>query len=90
MVSKVALGLAQWIVLIYHQKDLSRPSRRSTWCTIGLHRLLALREFEEQGPTSSHHETRSAESIQDSGPQYRRRVFSHPSRGDTWQQVEPS
>jgi hypothetical protein len=71
-------------------KDLSRPSRRSTWRTIGLHRLLALRDFEERGPASSHRETRSAESVQDSGPQYRRSVFSRPSRGDTWQQVEPS
>jgi hypothetical protein len=52
-VSRVAPGLAQWITLIYHQKDLSRPSRRSTWCTIGLHRLLALRDFEERGPASS-------------------------------------
>jgi hypothetical protein len=43
---------------------------------------------EDQPPPSR--ETRSAESIQDSGPQYRRSVFSRPSRGNTWQQVEPS
>jgi hypothetical protein len=43
---------------------------------------------EDQPPPSR--ETRSAESIQNSGPQYRRSVFSRPSRGDTWQQVEPS
>jgi hypothetical protein len=43
---------------------------------------------EDQPPPSR--ETRSAESIQDSGPQHRRSVFSRPSRGDTWQQVEPS
>jgi hypothetical protein len=36
--SRVAPGLAQWIALIYPQKDLSHPSLRSTWCAI---RLLA-------------------------------------------------
>jgi hypothetical protein len=71
-------------------KDLSHPSWRSTWRTIGLHCLLALCDFEERGPASSHRETRIVESIQDSVPQYRRSVFNHPSRGDTWQQVEPS
>jgi hypothetical protein len=68
VVSIIVPGLAQWITLIYHQKDLSRPSRRSTWRTIGLHRLLALRDFEERGPASSHRKTQSTESVQDSGP----------------------
>jgi hypothetical protein len=69
----------------------SQPSiQRDTWCAI---RLLAFSPIatlknEDQPPPSR--ETRSAESIQDSGPQYCRSVFSRPSRGNTWQQVEPS
>jgi hypothetical protein len=89
-VSRVAPGLAQWIALIYHQKDLSRPSRRSTWRTIGLHRLLALRDFEERGPASSQPRDAKCRKHSGLGPTVSRSVFSRPSRGDTWQQVEPS
>jgi hypothetical protein len=38
----------------YISPKRSQPSiPRSTWRTIGLHRLLALRDFEERGPASS-------------------------------------
>jgi hypothetical protein len=35
------------------RRFFSRPSKRDTWCTIGLHHLLAPHNFEDQGPASS-------------------------------------
>jgi hypothetical protein len=47
-------------------------SPRDTWCAIGLHRLLAPRNFKEEELAPSSRETRSAERISGPGPQHRR------------------
>jgi hypothetical protein len=54
---------------------------RDTWCAIWLYRLahfIALKHKEQPPPS---HETRSAEGVQDLGPQYCRDDQDRPSRG---------
>jgi len=67
---------------MYRREDLSCPSKRDTWCAIGIHRLLAPCSFKEEGLTPPSRESRSAEGVQSPGPQYRQEDLSHPSEAD--------